>query len=474
MKLVLEVEFLTGLSRAAKRPSDDVPDWPPQPDRMFSALVASWSSRGQQATEKSALEWLEEQDPPAIHASDCSARTAPDVFVPPNDMKESKADKTYLKVLPPRRPRQPRRFPVARPYDSVMSFIWDAEPSSEHLACLDSIARDVAYLGHSASFVRCRFRCADQQPLGRPAHNRVYRGRLAELMQAHADNPIRPRIPAAASNLESIRTKHEPTSNVFVLEAIDGKPDIRSAPLICRAIRRSLMSGYRRAFGREQVPEIVSGHTSSGYPTREPHLMIAPLAFVGHVHADGLVRGFALIPPKPARLFDSPGFRRAFSKITEYNEYDERRVLELGDESLGEKVRLSPCGYTTIRSLSFEPYTHPAKIWASVTPMVLDRHLKRHDDEEIRELVAGACEHVGLPRPNVARIQAGKHAAFAGVPPAQRLAREPPWARWQVPGSFRTRWLTHVVIDFEREVSGPVMLGAGRFTGLGLLRPLGV
>ena len=41
-----------------------------------------------------------------------------------------------------------------------------------------------------------------------------------------------------------------------------------------------------------------------------------------------------------------------------------------------------------------------------------------------------------------------------------------------VPEALRSRLLTHVAIDFGCEVAGPVMLGAGRYMGLGLCRRL--
>ena len=85
MGLVLEIEFLSGVCRAAREPGDDTPDWPPQPDRVFSALVSAWAARGERPEERAALEWLEAQPPPAVHASDHTSRTTPDVFVPPND-----------------------------------------------------------------------------------------------------------------------------------------------------------------------------------------------------------------------------------------------------------------------------------------------------------------------------------------------------------------------------------------------------
>ncbi len=38
MSLVCEIEFLTGVCRAAVEPGRRSPDWPPQPDRLFSAF----------------------------------------------------------------------------------------------------------------------------------------------------------------------------------------------------------------------------------------------------------------------------------------------------------------------------------------------------------------------------------------------------------------------------------------------------
>ena len=64
MKLVLEIEFLTGVYRGARSQASDAPDWPLQPDRVFSALVSAWASRGERANERSALEWLEKAQAP--------------------------------------------------------------------------------------------------------------------------------------------------------------------------------------------------------------------------------------------------------------------------------------------------------------------------------------------------------------------------------------------------------------------------
>jgi len=105
--LALEIELLTGVYRAAL-PDNSSAEWPPHPERVFSALVQAWGDGGGDARERASLEWLEGFPAPWIEAddaSDCSPRSAPTVFVPPND---SHGDE--ITVLPDRRERQARNF----------------------------------------------------------------------------------------------------------------------------------------------------------------------------------------------------------------------------------------------------------------------------------------------------------------------------------------------------------------------------
>ena len=481
MGLVLEVEFLTGVCRAARGPGDDAPDWPPQPDRVFSALVSAWAVRGEDDEERGALEWLEAQPPPIVRASDCTSRTTPDVFVPPNDFRTSKAAKTYIKVMPDRRPRQARRFPVARPDDPLIALIWEkAQPASAVFDALNAIASCVGYLGHSASLIRCRFLSSvapeHERRERRDPRRRVYPGRLRELERAHRANPVRPAIRPGAPVFSAPEATMRSPNAWLVLEVIGGQvPDIRAAALVCRVLRQALMSGYRKLGFEDAIPEVVSGHAPDGTPTRRAHLAIAPLAFAGFPHADGSVLGFALIPPPGAALEAIASFRAVFEHTAPYRQREERRVLALDGAPLKAQLELSPAPPEGMRkrSLSPEPYLRPARVWASATPIVLERHLKRNNDTEVRELIAGACVNAGAPRPDPSRIRVGKHSSVEGMPPARPLASEPPWTRWKAPQSLQTRLLTHAVIDFGQEVPGPVLLGAGRFIGLGLCRGVG-
>ena len=104
---------------------------------------------------------------------------------------------------------------------------------------------------------------------------------------------------------------------------------------------------------------------------------------------------------------------------------------------------------------------------------MLDRHLKENGEArqyEVMAQIAGACRNIGLPEPE--RVVLDKHSAFEGAPSAYPSGKSPAWMRWRLTPSLASRQLTHAVIRFPKRVEGPVILGAGRFVGLGLCRPL--
>lgn len=481
MNLVLEVEFLSGVSFAAVSPDSPMPDWPPQPDRIFSALVATWAARGQQNQEAQALHWLEEQAPPRIVASSAHARTSATAFVPPNDPRSDKL-KNAKGVFPPMRSRQPRRFPAARPVEPTVRFAWHGvAPEKTTFVSLQNLARDTAYVGHSASFTRCRFLVDDEEPTptaGSSGQRRIYPGRFAELRRDF-DGGRRPlRGPSyTMQSAQAVTNASIFGDRWLILEHIDGDmPDLRACAVVAKTIRDALLSGFRRIGMEHNVPEVVSGHAADGKPTRIPHLAIVPLPFAGFPYADGHVIGYALVPPRDGKLLDDSSFLKALRAIAPM--VGERRILTLKPKDGTPQEQ----GFCIEFSLSQEPsgkrsldpslYLRPACTFATVTPIVLDRHLKEQGEareDEMKTQIAAACRNIGLPEPSA--IVTDKHAALEGVPSAYPSGKSPAWMRWRLPGALSSRQLTHAVIRFSEPVSGPVMLGAGRHVGMGLCRP---
>lgn len=500
--LVLEIEYLTGVAYAAQGPDRDLPDWPPQPDRVFSALVAAWGARGENPREKEALEWLERLSVPKIAAAEMSPRTAPASFVPPNDPETGRSGNRA--VLPAYRPRQSRRFPSARLKDPIVRLAWeDTAADAETFEALRSLAADVAYVGHSASLTRCYFQQMEalpslewQQPL-----RRIYKGRFEELRRNYASYlstggrvgrpaPGAP-VPPPAGMQEDSGIQSCFAQEWLLLEHVGGTmPDIRATALIAKTLRDALLSGYRQIGKANSIPFLVSGHEADGAPTRENHLAIAPLSASGYGYADGHVLGFALIPPKGSRLFEDPDFLEALFQICQpvgsgkdqrSAPSEQRRVLNLYREDVpvsprlrGFDLQLSPTFTPDLWSMRPHRYTKAAKTFATITPIVLDRHLKakapKDREDEIAEQIKAACRNIGLPEPN--SHVSGKHSAVEGAVSAQPSGKSPSWLRWRVPESLASRSLVHAVIRFPQKVSGPVILGAGRFVGLGLCLPL--
>jgi CRISPR-associated protein Csb2 len=476
MSLILEIEHLLGVAFAAQSPASSAPDWPPQPDRVFSALVATWGARGERPDERAALKWLEGREPPEVAASDGFARTPATVFVPPNDPKTGNVGNPT--VMPALRKRQPRRFPAYRPHDPIVSLVWrDAAPDGETIAALNELAADTPYVGHSASLTRCRFHVGDAPASAVPPRRRVYPRRLEELETAFKAG--RRPSPGATVRREAA-AEAAPAHGVLsdrwlVLEHVGGDmPDIRAAALVARELRRVLMSGYKRDGQEAEIPAIVSGHAPDGAPLAEPHLAIVPLAYVASEYADGHVYGFALVPPEGSGLLDQEHFQAAIRNVSAWKGDKGWRELELNCG--GFTLSFTPSGEGARHSLNPRPYVATARTWATCTPIVLDRHLKAKGnaerEEEIRALIQLACRNVGLPEAHPRRIAPGKHSALQGAPPAYPSGRSPGWMRWRLPGSLASRQLTHAVIQFEKPVRGPVLLGAGRFAGLGLCRAL--
>jgi CRISPR-associated protein Csb2 len=262
-----------------------------------------------------------------------------------------------------------------------------------------------------------------------------------------------------------------------VLEHIDGEmPDIRAAALVAKEIRDTILSGYSSRGMEDRIPYIVSGHNRDGSPAREPHLAIVPLAYAGSSrYADGHVLGFALVPPRKSGLLKDADFLQAIRAVAKYDQG--RRSMRFDNTGL---VRLRRFGLTLSPTLEPERisldsgrYTQPAPCFATVTPIVLDRHLKERGEEREQEIgnqIKAACRNIGLPEPSL--VVPDKHSAIEGAPSAQPSGRSPAWMRWQLPASLNNRFLTHAVLCFSEPVQGPVILGAGRFVGMGLCLPI--
>jgi CRISPR-associated protein Csb2 len=346
---------------------------------------------------------------------------------------------------------------------SVIHFIWSppvAEEEEQHRTALARLAGHVTYLGHSSSLVRISFCQKPPPPTLVPAKTgeEVLRvptqGRLAELEATYLRG-IRPSPGMFCSYTGTAERPSEPAETVFgemiVFRRLSGpRLPLHASPTLTSSVRRALM-----ALAGTNLGEIISGHGSDGSPSQQPHLAFAPLAYVDHTYADGNIMGFAVVLPRRLGRFDTSRLQIAQALV-------QLQSLEMGRTRVWKVERLT--SESPQRSLQLDPYTGPARLWATVTPMLLDYIPKEKPGKDQEAIVATACQRIGLPAP--VEIKIGPVSPFRGVPPSGHFA---PLQNGNQPHLHRI----HVVVEFARPVRGPVILGAGRYLGMGLCRRFG-
>ncbi len=521
------ISYLNGWAMAAADGArKEQAEWPPHPDRVYMALAAAWFETGEDPEEGEALRWLETLPPPAIRASNCTRRRAVVSYVPVNDTRVSskvprsrdlsELKKAGLAALPEHRSLQPRGFPVAIPYDPNVYLIWPEIELGKHRTALERLTAKVTHVGHSASFVQAWVVedsdiCPTWEPVEGVATHRMRifsTGRLEKLTLAYnrANIVEYADLKARSDALRGTRRKemrkekkrldsaiverfgtHAPVSlrpvptrwqgygkpmkndfpnrhasvfdpNLTVLAVRGRRVPLTTTLKLTQALRGVLMD----CCPQQPPPEWFSGHRSGGMPSTEPHMALIPLPFVGDKYGDGRVMGLALALPRSLNLEEAGQCLGAFLYDTEKGRPREHRLFdgrwfECRIE-LETRERLP-------KNLDADTWTRASRIWASVTPVVLNRHFKGKDKwVQAAESVKDACGHIGLPRPR--EVMLHPVSLVEGAP----TARDYPHLTRKSDSGRQSH--AHAVMIFDEPVQGPVVVGAGRFRGYGLCRPM--
>ncbi len=209
----------------------------------------------------------------------------------------------------------------------------------------------------------------------------------------------------------------------------------------------------------ERIRSLLSGHEPDGAPLDQPHLAFLPLAFVRHSHADGRLLGLALVLPAEVTRDERGSALQAIIRVPYL------ALGRLGSWKIVPERRSSPPW--NLRPDAWTAYPQGATHWSTVTPIVFDRHPKAKDpavyEREMATTIAEGCMRTGLPQPR--EVIATHVSAHAGVPPAFAFPR----LRRKDGGERRH---THAIVVFDRPVCGPVLVGAGRYRGYGVCRPM--
>jgi CRISPR-associated protein Csb2 len=476
------------------------------------AMAAAYFETGGDPEERKALEWLEAQELPEICATEHHERTLVGVYVPVND-----------KLSLPRG-RQERVFPTARPYRDTVFLRWRTDAPSEIREALDRLCGKVTRIGHSSSLAQMWIERGDAPEgadwvseelagsLGEEKRLRVAERGSLQYLEREFNGEARAKYGEMAETLGKAKGKEktqlkknvaaifpqgEPDFNrpkltrwagyarrrseeVREEEALRGFFDAESVVVLGKItgerlglestlqLTGALRNAAMKAAG-DKVPEWLSGHAANGTPTKRPHVAFFPLPFVDNEHADGHVLGLAMAMPREADA--DRDLRRAIGALLFDKEGADRTICLWKSLGKGDREHevwrwelRRTTGQETRAGLRLHQWTRPSRLWASATPVVLHHYPKKNRDNHVVEIVGEAFLSAGLPKP--VKIAAQPVSYFRGVGHAMEM---PDFSEG---GENLCRYQTHVLVEFERAVEGPVLVGRGRFRGYGLLRPV--
>ena len=510
----IEVEFLTGVSVATSPYRVDEPEWPPHPDRLFQALVAAWARNEElDEAEKQSLHWLESIDYSnlEVQATKQCKRLVRTFYVPANDLKTPnrhqawetaiEQDKIFTKeqkkqhkkkrnenlsIIPEyRSARNPRTFPAVIPLGEppIVRYIWIISICGieEHQEALSKLVREVTYLGHSHTLVRVSIiddnkiksiiiEKQDELDSVNLQLRCPYKGRLDELMSCYSRN-VRPNPSTVSQPYHSnYHLKHIPTTvfdnnNVFEIEGIDGfSPLLTAFPAVAKRFRDALMKvGTDRGL---TIPTLVSGYEPDKKPTTKVHMSIVPLADVGWQYSHGRLMGLGIVLPRNVSEVEQYKLQTI---LTEFLNINTKNVgsLHFGKDATW---KLALATGTKLKSLNFGRYTRKAKIWGTVLPAILDRFPKnKNPNHDTVSIIARSCRNIGLSEETISGldIELYKNSPINGAPTVIEVSKSLPKH-----SPYSMRPITHLVLKFSTPVQGPLIIGAGRFRGLGLCLPM--
>lgn len=516
--MFIRCEFIT--SRYVAKETHDQAEWPPHPARLFYALVSSLhvfdsnEDESGDSSEREALEWLQRQGNPEIYFCPGNFVGERDVrlhFVPVND---PTGEKKIPDHLPELRPKKERTFPTLLLPENAKAvyFQWTNVRSDDlrkHKATLETLMSRVSYLGHSSSAVSLGFvdrlskfdehRYLHSVPTT-SQDGMLLRGiddGLLQLLEKTylpneysqqnyrlPNNPVR-YVKQRTTTTKILGTCHSHFGEEWIVLRF---PEWARVPLTATLGLTSnlktqacrIAEKRRKELCSDEALRLISGHSEDGRPIKCPHVAWLALPWVSHPNANGLVFGLAVVLPRRLSEPENRPVAEAIVSVVRSIETLPFRGSTIKLKQVRAADFQKPIFPATLRPRTWCGGHNGAKVWATVTPMALDRFpgflfgRARKTEAEVRATekalekakasIRISCSNIGLPEPE--KVLVSKTSWLEASPPIHRFA--PQNARKGKPRPVHA----HVKLIFAEKVSGPMLLGRSRYLGYGLFRPL--
>jgi CRISPR-associated protein Csb2 len=481
-----------------------VPEWPPSPLRAFQALVAAAARAGTLRELRPALTWLEQQPPPLILAPEASLSSVGyRLSVPHNAM--DLVGKQWLRGADGN-PAEHRAMKDVRPHrlpeDTAVHYAWRLDgDDTKNCQAVIATARQVVALGWGIDLVVGDGAVIDGTRLSELRSGQV------KTWEPRSDGGLLLRAPIAGS-LEDLDRRHEAFLARMSLENPTFCPPPALSTFSITSYARSDEPPRRhvaaftlihptadrmRAFDLTKAGMVVSGMlrhavraaaTQAGWPEERVRSTV-----LGHGEVDNprlLLVPVPSIEPRPRGGERVTEVRRVLLFSTDDRSPDVPWLSRaLGGAELIDEKTQKPTAVLAVASSSdraFARFIGESTTWATVTPVVLpgyddpggirarlrcspptaeQRTLLDRLNRRREGLVRKALRHAGFADELVfeAQVEVRETGFFAGVDRA---------SRFRVPEHLVRFPRLHVRITWPRRVRGPICVGRGRFSGLGL------
>lgn len=481
-------------------------DWPPCPARLFQALVAAAGLNGTLPSALQSLQWLEQQQPPIVgapRARQVSERERVMLYMPNNDLDAVQGD--------PRRIAEIRcATKVFRPFlfeaNVSLLYAWAdlAEEDEPHAKTIASLAELIYQFGRGIDMAWAWGEVLDSPEIERLFD--AYPGRILRPSRGSGGTTL---LCPQSGSLDSLDRRHQAYRKRF---GLDGKGvtfrkpprpsfkrvsynspparflyDLRSPtevetfstwPLarvseLVVALRDGAVRRLEQALPdrNAEIARVLIGRKPDGTndgPTSE-RVRIIPLPSIGHPHADrGIRRVLIEVPSGPLRPDDLDwAFSGRGLPNSQSSEHISVILVRANDQRM-----LAHYGVTGDTG---------ARTYRTVTPAALPETAGRRRIEPTRkaeDAKAGAERMREQQRAAGAVLHALRHADVRTGVEEIRVQREPFDSNGErvevfaVGTRFTKHRLWHVEITFKEAVAGPLVIGDGRFLGLGIMNPV--
>jgi CRISPR-associated protein Csb2 len=482
-------------------------DWPPAPSRVFQSLTHAAFAGVPTQTEQyhqsasQALQWLEKQAPPRIDAPKPSEGQTNIKFqnaLPLNNRTKTQLLKAGLQLAPLRRISQydfckgdTGQIPLQ------VRYVWQISSSNSiPLDDLSELAARVSYFGRAEDRVEMNFSISEELPAMEvgiqrwlPTHRtstvlNVPRSQsLAELVTRHNITPAsRVRKASTASCFQQQAYQEHDTlpfwqpvhvGIVKLVRAEDG--DVASFDVLYASKYRAwLRAAILRCADKDirwldkpLALELISGHRHDDSFSRNPHLAIVPLPSLhSNGMADGNVRRFALLGY--ATELKSKEATEIYKTL--YQSLNDIEIIHHG-KATGFFAQTDTSGERNDKV--WKLYTATSSCWTTSMPIALTskfdvskslspnlKHQKRQ--AELTKLIRRALKLQGVPNETVEQVD----ITISSSPFLQHTHRVEEYRK------EGNGYLIHAKLQFPCPVRGPVIIGDGRYSGMGLCFPI--